>query len=232
MPKRRNTRLSNLGTAILRDDRVRVKQLLKEHPDLIAQASSTSILAKAIPHWIYPGDTALHIAAMAHRPEMAELLLKAGADARSVSWYRNAQPLHYAADGYVSGKSYNAKRQVQTISVLLKAGADVHARDKNGATPLHRAVRTRCAAAVECLLDAGADPAAKNKPGSTAFHLAVQNTGHGGSGSAIAKAAQRRIIEAFIRKGARTALKDAKGHSVLDQAQSDWIRDILNGKSA
>src|SRR5256885_12225037 len=41
--------------------------------------------------------------------------------------------------------------------------------------PLHRAVRTRCAAAVQCLLRAGADPLMKNKPGSTAFHLAVQN---------------------------------------------------------
>lgn len=187
MPKQRSTRLSTLGTAIIQDNRARVKQLLKEHPSLVTQATSTSILAKAIPHWIYPGDTALHIAAMAHRPAMAKLLLEAGADARSVGWYRNAQPLHYAADGYVSGKSYDAKRQVQTIRLLLDAGAHVQARDKNGATPLHRAVRTRCAAAVECLLVAGADPAAKNKPGSTAFHLAVQNTGHGGSGSAIAK---------------------------------------------
>jgi len=42
---------------------------------------------------------------------------------------------------------------------------------------LHRAVRTRCAAAVRFLLQAGADPTTRNKPGSTAFHLAVQNTG-------------------------------------------------------
>jgi hypothetical protein len=66
---------------------------------------------------------------------------------------------------------------------LLEAGADIHAQDKNGATPLHRAVRTRSAAAVQFLLDAGADPAIKNKPGSTPFHLAVQNTGRGGSGA-------------------------------------------------
>ena len=58
---------------------------------------------------------------------------------------------------------------------------------------MHRAVRTRCAAAVKLLLKAGADPRLRNKPGSTPFHLAAQDTGRGGSGTAQAKAAQRRI---------------------------------------
>ena len=69
------------------------------------------------------------------------------------------------------------------IRCLLDAGADVNSQDKNGAAALHRAVRTRCAAAVRCLLNAGTDPTLKNKSGSTPFHLAVQNTGRGGSGS-------------------------------------------------
>jgi hypothetical protein len=42
-----------------------------------------------------------------------------------------------------------------------------------GATPLHRAVRARCAAAVGFYF-AGADPLRKNLPGSTPFHLAVR----------------------------------------------------------
>ena len=75
-----------------------------------------------------------------------------------------------------------------TIRCLFKAGAEIDAQDKNGATPLHRAVRTRCATAVRCLMEAGADATLRNKPGSTAFHLAVQNTGRGGSGSEKAKA--------------------------------------------
>jgi ankyrin repeat protein len=113
------------------------------------------------------------------------------------------------------------------IRVLLKAGANIHAQDKNGATPLHRAVRTRCAAAAKCLLDAGADPKIRNKPGSTPFHLAVQNTGRGGSGSEKARTAQREILEAFLERGVSPNLKDAKGKSVLEWARSDWIREIL-----
>jgi ankyrin repeat protein len=109
----------------------------------------------------------------------------------------------------------------------LKAGAEIDAQDKNGATPLHRAVRTRCAAAVECLLEAGADATFKNKPGSTAFHLAVQNTGRGGSGADIARSAQREIIRLFLVRGISPKLKDESGKSVLDWAKSEPIREML-----
>src|SRR5262249_45301670 len=95
------------------------------------------------------------------------------------------------------------------------------------ATPLHRAVRTRSAAAVEFLLKAGADATIKNKPGSTPFHLAVQNTGRGGSGVDKAKAAQKEIIHIFLSHGLSPKLKDAKGKSVLEWARSEWIREML-----
>src|SRR5205085_2431856 len=142
------------------------------------------------------------------------------------------QPLHYASDGYLENPSWDARRQVAMIRLLLEAGADLHARDKNGATPLHRAVRTRCAAAVKCLLDAGGDATIKNKPGSTPFHLAVQNTGRGGSGAEKARAAQREIIQAFLEKGVSVALKDQNGKSILQWAQSETVRQMLLGHAA
>ena len=104
------------------------------------------------------------------------------------------------------------------------------AQDKNGATPLHRAVRTRCAAAVACLLEAGGDATIQNKPGSTPFHLAVQNTGRGGSGAEQSKTAQREIIQAFLARGVSTALKDRNGKTVLQWARSDSIREMFSGK--
>jgi ankyrin repeat protein len=113
------------------------------------------------------------------------------------------------------------------IRLLLEAGADVHAQDKNGATPLHRAVRTRCTAAVKCLLDAGAKATVRNKPGSTPFHLAVQNTGRGGSGSARAKAAQREIIQIFLKRGVSPGIRDRNGKSVLKWARNEAIRELL-----
>ena len=216
-----------LAEAIIADDRTRVKVLLKQHPDLAGGGAAKASFAASITHWIYVGDTALHVAAAGYRVEIAKLLLASGADCRAANNHRNSQPLHYASDGYLDGASWDAKRQVRMIEVLLKAGADVHARDKNGATPLHRAVRTRCTKAVKFLLEAGANATLKNKSGSTSFHLAVQNTGRGGSGAEKARAAQREIIQSFLEHGVSPKLKDVKGKSVLDWARSDWIRQML-----
>ena len=89
------------------------------------------------------------------------------------------------------------------IETLIAAGADPNARDKTGTAPLHRAVRTRCAAAVRALLEHGADARLKNGRGSTPLHLAVQTTGRGGSGSAAARRQQQRIIDLLHEHGAR-----------------------------
>lgn len=219
--------------AILDDDRKRIKELLVSDADL-----STGLVREAklyqskIFHWIYVGDTALHLAAAGYRVEIVRLLLAAGADPNAATNHRRSGPLHYASDGYITGPAWDAKRQVQTIMVLLDAGANVNAQDKNGASPLHRAVRTRCAAAVKCLLEAGSDPTLKNKPGSTPFHLAVQDTGRGGSGADVARDAQRQIIREFLAAGVSKALKDGKGKTVPDCARSDWIRELLAGKEA
>lgn len=51
--------------------------------------------------------------------------------------------------------AWNPDAQVATIGCLIAAGADPNAMDKSGVAPLHRAVRARCAAAVEALLDGG-----------------------------------------------------------------------------
>jgi hypothetical protein len=220
--------MNAIFTAILDDDLPKAKELLKSDPGLATRLTDQARLFNSkITHWIYVGDTALHLAAAGHRVELVRLLLSAGADPNSAKNHRQSGPLHYAADGCVTGPAWDPARQVRTIQCLLDAGAAVNARDKNGATPLHRAVRTRCAAAVKCLLEAGADARLKNKPGSTPFHLAVQNTGRGGSGAEAAKNAQRQIIREFLSIGLSPGLKDGKGKSVLDRARSEWIRNLL-----
>jgi len=218
--------------AILDDDGAKVKDLLTADSSLIAaRVGEAKLYDQKIFHWIYVGDTALHLAAAGYRVEIAKLLLAAGSDPNASMNRRRSGPLHYAADGYINGPEWDAERQVRTIECLLAAGAAVNAPDKNGATALHRAVRTRCAAAARALLKAGWDPTLKNKPGSTAFHLAVQNTGRGGSGTEKARTAQREIIEEFLRFGVSPEIRDCHGKSVLDWVRSDWIREMFAVKA-
>jgi hypothetical protein len=223
----------SLIEAVLDDHRAKVKALLDHDPGLAkSSVAKDEYFETSIAHWIYAGDTALHVAAAGYRVEVARMLLAADADPSSAKNRRGSQPLHYAADGCLESPSWSAEAQVAMIRLLLKVGSSMNAQDKNGATPLHRAVRTRCAAAVKCLLNAGADPTIKNKPGSTPFHLAVQNTGRGGSGSEQARKAQQEILQAFLESGVSPNLTDAKGKSVQEWVKSEWIHQVLAGNAA
>lgn len=146
-----------------------------------------------IGHWVYVGDTALHVAAAAHAVAVARALIGAGADVAARN-RRGAAPLHYAADGQPNAPGWDPDAQAAVVAVLIAAGADPDAVDNSGVTALHRAVRTRCAAAVAALLDGGADPERPNRRGTTPLLLATRTTGRGGSGSAAARAQQREII--------------------------------------
>ena len=221
--------MNRILQAIVDDDPHAVEELLQADSGLATQLNQRATLYDSnIFHWLYVGDTALHLAAAGYRIEIVRLLLAAGADPNAATNHRRSGPLHYAADGFVTGSAWDPNCQVATIRILLDKGANLHMADKNGATPLHRAVRTRCAAAVRYLLMAGADPTLRNKPGSTPFHLAVQNTGRGGSGAAVAKSEQRKIIKEFISRGLSPSLKCGRGKSVMDCARSAWIRELLS----
>ena len=220
--------IDTLLNAILKDDRAQVTALLKADPGLaVCGIDEPRLYDSGIVHWTYVGDTPLHLAAAGYRVEIVRLLLAAGTDPNAAMNHRRSGPLHYAADGAINCAEWNAKKQVETIRCLLDAKARVNAKDKNGAGPLHRAVRTRCADAVKCLLQAGADPTLRNTSGSTPFHLAVQTTGRGGSGTELARVAQQEIINTFLALGVSTGLKDGKGKSVLDCAKSGWVRTLL-----
>jgi hypothetical protein len=193
-------RLRNLLDAIAADA-TRCLDLLAAEPGLAraklaegaTRAEATANFLIGIAHYVYEGDTALHVAAAAYRVEVAERLIGLGADVRARN-RRGAEPLHYAADGGPGAPHWNPAAQAATIALLIAAGADPNALDKSGVAPLHRAVRTRCAAAVAALLDGGANAALKNASGSTPMMLATHQTGRGGSGSPQAKAQQAEIV--------------------------------------
>jgi ankyrin repeat protein len=182
----------------------------------------SSFFFAEIAHYLYQGDTALHMAAAAFQRPVAALLVTAGADCRAKN-RRGAEPLHYAADA----NRWDPIAQADTIAFLISAGADPNALDRSDAAALHRAVRTRSLAAVRALVDGAADPRRRNKAGSTPLHLAVQTTGRGGSRSAHAREQQVGIVKLLLERGARLTDRDGKGRTVRQAASGEWIRDVL-----
>ncbi|HEV3146027.1 MAG TPA: ankyrin repeat domain-containing protein [Gemmataceae bacterium] len=184
---------------------------------------ATTFFFTGIRHYMYAGDTALHMAAAAFCRPMAELLVSHGADCRARN-RQGAEPLHYAADA----NHWDPEAQADVIEYLTSIGADTNTMDKSGVAPLHRAVRTRSLKAVQALLDGGANPRKRNKSGSTPLHLAVQTTGRGGSGSDEARRQQAGIIRLLLERGASPTDRDARGKQVYQAATSAWIRTLLN----
>ena len=176
-------------------------RLLAAHPEVAreplgvgaSRAAATTYFIDEISHYMYAGDTALHVAAAAYQTALVRELVALGA-AIDAGNRRGQQPLHYAVEGGPNAAHWDPAAQVATIAALIDAGADPDAIDHGGVTPLHRAVRNRCGAAVKVLLERGADPRRTNGNGSTAAQLATQTTGRGGTGSPEAKAQQAEIV--------------------------------------
>jgi ankyrin repeat protein len=187
-----------------------------------ARHGAPDFFFRDIAHYLYAGDTALHMAAAAFRRPVAELLIAHGADCRARN-RRGAEPLHYAADA----NRWEPTAQAATLEYLLSAGADPNAVDHSGVAPLHRAVRTRSLPAIRALLDGGADARAPNRSGSTPLHLAVQTTGRGGSGSEHARQQQTGIVRLLLERGARPTDRDGRGRQVRQAATAGWIRALL-----
>src|SRR5205807_7283667 len=80
----------------------------------------------AIRHYVYRGDTALHVAAAAHHRGTAELLVGRGANVRARN-RRGAEPIHYAADGSPGAEYWDPMAQGEVIAYLIEAGADPNA---------------------------------------------------------------------------------------------------------
>ena len=229
-----NPLLLPLIRAIVGDDVSEATRLIKECPDLARQSlltgatrqSAANFYFKEIEHYLYAGDTPLHAAAAGYRYSIAESLVQNGAHVAARN-RRGAEPLHYAADGSPGSHAWNPQAQTEMIVLLLDAGANPDALDKTGVAPLHRAVRQRCVGAVDSLLRHGASVLQKNGNGSTPLHLAVQNTGRGGTGSPEVKALQKEIVELLLKAGANLKARDARGRTVAECAQGEWIHDLL-----
>src|SRR6187401_992749 len=116
--------------------------------------------------------------------------------------------------------------QRKQLLKALKAGADVHASDKNGVTALHHAVRFRSPTAVKVLIEHGADVnRACRRNGSTPLHRAATQTGAPGTAGRSEEAAE--IIRLLIAAGADPSINNKLGKRPADYAKDDAIRTLF-----
>ena len=115
------------------------------------------------------GFTPLHLAAFFGAPRVAAVLLERGADPGAVAGNpMRVQPLHSAAAG----------RHRDIAALLVAAGADVDARQREGFTPLLAAALHGDVELARILLAAGADPELANDAGVRPAELATQHGHH------------------------------------------------------
>ena len=128
---------SPVADAAMRGDVTAVRELLAEGADVNAAQGD--------------GMTALHWAAEHGKPDLARMLVHAGAAMAPVTRIGGYTPLHVAAR---SGSAAVA-------TLLLDAGADHAATTAAGTTPLHLAAAAGSAELVTALVERGADPDAR-----------------------------------------------------------------------
>jgi len=141
---------TRLADAAQRGDRAAVKALLQQHADANAPAGD--------------GSTALHWAALQDDVELAELLLKAGANPNAATRNGALTPLFMAC----------RNGSAPLISALLAAGASANSVNAAGTSALMAASAAGNPAAVQLLLEHGADVNAKETArGQTALMFAA-----------------------------------------------------------
>ncbi|XP_005092878.2 ankyrin repeat, PH and SEC7 domain containing protein secG [Aplysia californica] len=187
------------------------------------------------------GETPLHKAVAADKPEMVEFLLQNGAVASIADAYGKS-PVHIACErgllrclgvllqrevslevrdniGQTALGSAIMENQTEVAKLLIEQGADVHSVDQNGYSLLHKATMRGNLELMECLVASGSDvnvrtPANLQSPLFTAVSLG-----------------KLRAVQRLVDLGADVTLPDVKGHTALHMAQAkiggDPVEEII-----
>jgi len=141
-------------TAIEEGDMERVKQLIKENPDMVNLECNQS------------GSRPLHIAVYKNHKEIALLLIEKGADVNSKD-VQGTFPLYAAV----------CMENKEMVSLLIDNGADVNIEPDGTRRPLDLAASTGNKEIVTLLIEKGAEINAESQSGSTALTCAISE-GH------------------------------------------------------
>jgi len=145
-------------------------------------------------------DHSLHAAIQLQQPKALELLLNCGAMNHLLDApCKGRTPLHQAVLMSHAQDDVGCKM----TNMLLVNGATVNAADAQGETPLHKASRNACLAAVQLLLQHGADVNVVTMSGSTALHILCAKAFHAAGDIAV--------LEELLAHGAAPTTRNAGG---------------------
>ena len=165
-----------LVRAIVADDAPTALRLLATSGSLASaragegatRAAAVDYYLAGIEHYLYEGDTALHIAAAAYRLAIVRQLITMGADVGARN-RRGAQPLHYAADGIPGRQTGTRALKLRPLPASSKRAPTRMPPTRAGS---HRST-VRCAPAAQrrCThsLTAGLTLAARTRPARPRF---------------------------------------------------------------
>lgn len=160
------------------------------------------------------GESPLALAAQSGCLDCVRALIDAGAAMN----HANARPADAGNGGFTPLHEAVTEGHMAIAAALLRAGANVDARDIQGRTPLALAAhRPSVAVLVKLLLDRGADPRAKDHSGRTPLHEAAGS-------SAVAVACL------LLRAGADPSARDVHGKTASDLAGNALISGVLSSK--
>lgn len=142
------------------------------------------------------GETALHAAIRGHKCSMVQTCILHGADLNLISDNRDTV-LNFAIRMCAGS---------QSVEMLLRSGADVHAKDAFGKTALHTALECKSISMVKICIRYGADVNAETRDGDRVLHSAIRLTSN------------VNFVELLLQSGADVNARDARGMSVFDAA--------------
>lgn len=105
-------------------------------------------------------------------------------------------------------------QSVAQIEKLVKSGANLNAKDKNGNAPIHLAAASSSAKVMKALIKAGANMNLQNKDGATALHIAVAQ-------------GKVDVVRALIQARADAKIKDKDGRTAVHMIAKNPNKSIL-----
>jgi ankyrin repeat protein len=176
----------------------------------------------------YERKTLLHKAISDNKVDAVKLLIESRANIDAADDNNKWTPLHWAVSG--GGSSTNRdERRLEILEILLKAGANANAPDKDNSTPLHFAVKRLHeqaeVSAVKLLLSYGANPNMIDIRGNTPLHDAVEYIG---STQQYKIETVKMLVQAGTRLDARNKDNKTPLQIARDQDMSQTRDAIIN----